>query len=130
MNYYYEPVNLKQWNMFEVVKGPGHVEPFLAVKSMQINDIVVLHVGTQHNRKDSGVYAYGTIVKGPYILDDSPEDYCNGKNTVDVEILEISYEKPFISKEISKDIFTQFRTVHKLDERSVDKLLEVLSLKK
>ncbi len=40
MNYYFEPVNLKQWNMFNNVKNIGHVEPFLAVKSMEIGDLV------------------------------------------------------------------------------------------
>ena len=48
MNIYFEPVNVNQWNMFEKVKDIGHIEPFLATKSMQIGDIVVLHVGQQN----------------------------------------------------------------------------------
>ena len=31
--------------MFKRVPRPGQVEPFLAVKSMQEGDIIVLHVG-------------------------------------------------------------------------------------
>ena len=40
MNYYFEPVNLKKWNMFREVKNIGHIEPMLATKDMKINDIV------------------------------------------------------------------------------------------
>lgn len=119
MNYYFEPVNLKQWNMFKNVNNIGHVEPFLAVKSMEIGDLVFLHVGKQDKTKESGVYAYGEVVKEPYILQDSPQDYCNNKNTVDVKIRYISYNIPLLNHEQSKSIFTQFRTVHKLNDESV-----------
>lgn len=91
MNYYFEPVNLKQWNMFNNIKHIGHIETFLAVKSMAICDLVFLYVGQQDKTKESGVYAYGEIIKEPYVLKDSPRDYCNNKNTVDVRIKYISY---------------------------------------
>ena len=125
MQYFFEPINLIQWNMFEKVKSVGHIEPFLAVKNMQLGDIVLLHVGKQDKSKESGVYAYGTIVKGPYILTNSPEDYCNNKNTVDVKIKYISYGEPLIDTNKSKLIFSQFRRVYKLSIESVDKLLEL-----
>lgn len=125
MKYYFEPVNLKQWNMFKEVKSIGHIEPFLAVKSMEIGDTVLLHVGRQDKTKESGVYAYGTIVKGPYILRDHPQDYCNNKNTVDVRIDYISYGQPLIDSINSKIIFKQFRTVHKLSDESIDSLLQL-----
>lgn len=48
MTFYIEPINLRQWNLFDKVKGPGHVEPFLATRDMQIGDIVMLHVGNQY----------------------------------------------------------------------------------
>jgi len=50
MNIYFEPVNVNQWNMFEKVSGVGHVEPFLAVKSMVEDDLVLLHVGSQNKK--------------------------------------------------------------------------------
>lgn len=34
--------------MFEKVKSIGHIEPFLATKSMKIGDTLLLHVGTQN----------------------------------------------------------------------------------
>ena len=123
---FYEPVNLKQWNMFEKVSGVGHIEPFLATKAMKIGDIILLHVGAQDKQYESGVYAYGTVVKGPYILEDHPEDYCNGKNSVDVSIKKIVYGHPLISHEGFKKYNKQFRTVHKIDECWYDEIMDML----
>ena len=78
-------------------KRPGHVEPFLATRDMQIGDIVMLHVGKQDPAHESGIYAYGTVIYGPYILTDSPDDYCNNKLTVDIRIDRIEYEKPILT---------------------------------
>lgn len=50
MRIYLEPVNLRQWNLFDNVKGSGHVECFLATRDMQLGDIVILHVGKQTPR--------------------------------------------------------------------------------
>lgn len=58
MRFYVEPVNLRQWNLFDKVKGPGHVECFLATRDMQLGDIIILHVGKQDPAHESGVYAY------------------------------------------------------------------------
>lgn len=110
--------------MFEKVKGIGHIEPFLAVKSMELGDLVLLHVGLQDRSKDSGVYAYGEVVREPYILDNRLKDYCNGKNTVDVIIKYISFGAPLLDHDQSKSVFKQFRTVHKLDDESVNLLLQ------
>ena len=57
---------------------------------MQLGDIVILHVGKQDPAHESGVYAYGTVIYGPYILENRPAEYCNNKLTVDVRI-DISY---------------------------------------
>ncbi len=118
MNYFFEPVNLKQWNMFEKVKKAGHIEPFLATKEMNIGDIIILHVGNQDKNKQSGVYAWGVITDAPYILKEHPQDYCNNKLSVNVKIKYISYDKPIIITSEHK-IFKQYRTVHKLDEETV-----------
>ncbi len=112
---YLEPVNLKQWNMFMKVKGPGHLEPFLATKAMTPGDLVLMHVGRQDNRYMSGVYAYGRVVEGPFILKDHPDDYCNGKNTVIVRFDRIVYDRPIISHEVCREFTGQFRTVHMID---------------
>ena len=50
MKIYFEPVNINQWNIFERVTGKGHIEPFLATKSMEEGDLVLLNVGRQNKR--------------------------------------------------------------------------------
>ena len=126
MKYYYEPVNLKQWNMFEKVKSVGHIEPFLATKSMEIGDLVLLHVGAQLKCCPSGIYAVGEIIAGPYILHDSPEDYCNEKLTVDVKIRNITRNIPYIDHEKCKEFITQFRTVHVISAKYYASIQELL----
>lgn len=128
MNFYFEPVNLLQWNMFDKVKSIGHVEPFLATKAMEIGDYVLLHVGAQCKAYTSGIYAVGTIINGPYILQNSPGDYCNGKSTVDVRIDKINYTCPFITHEDCKQFITQYRTVHHIKESTYKKLSSLLYL--
>ena len=124
MNIFYEPVNVNQWNIFEKVNNVGHVEPFLATKAMTVGDILLLHVGQQNKNYKSGVYAIGKIVKGPYILRNHFEDYCNNKNTVDVEIIKINYTEPYISHEECKEFIKQFRTVHLIDEMYYNQILK------
>ena len=127
--FYYEPVNLKQWNMFENVSGVSHVEPFLATSSMEYGDIVLLHVGQQDKRYESGIYAFGTVVEGPFILKDHPDDYCNGKNTVMVRFDKIDYSAPLITHKDCMTFIHQFRTVHKIEPEYYDTIKKMLSLK-
>ena len=114
---YIVPVNLKRWNMLEKVEGPGHVETFLATKSMVTSDLVLLHVGQQDSRYESGVYALGTIVDGPYVIEGRPDDYCNGKLSVMVRIDRISHSAPLISHDDCRTFTGQFRSVHRIDPR-------------
>lgn len=126
MEMFYEPVNLRQWNMFDKVKCIGHIEPFLATKAMSLGDIVFLHVGQQDKNFESGIYAYGVIVKEPYVLEDSPQDYCNNKNTVDVKIVKINYSNPYMPHDECKKYIHQFRTVHKIDKEFYGKFEEIM----
>ncbi len=114
--YYFEPVNTKQWNIFEKVKNIGHIEVFLATKSMVVGDTVLLHVGAQNKKYASGIYAVGTVITSPYILTNSPEDYCNNKLSVDVRIDKMNYSHPYILHEQCKNFINQFRTVHIINE--------------
>ena len=126
---YFEPVNTRQWNMFEKVSGPGHIEPFLATQSMEYGDLVLLHVGQQDKRYESGVYAYGTVVEGPFILKDHPDDYCNGKNTVMVRFDKINYTSPLITHDKCTEFIRQFRTVHRIDPEYYDAIEKILHLR-
>lgn len=126
--YYFEPVNVNLWNMFEKVKNIGHVEPFLATSSMNIGDTMLLHVGSQNKNYESGIYAVGTIVKAPYILENSPQDYCNNKLTVNVRIDKINYSSPYITHEECKAFINQFRTAHKVSEEHYSLIEEWLDV--
>ena len=110
------------------IRGHGgtDVEPFLATQSMNLGDIVLLHVGQQDKNYESGVYAYGTVIDGPFILTDHPDDYCNGKNTVMIKIERIEYSKPFISHDTCKEFSGQFRTVHRIDPCFYDQIMQLL----
>ena len=128
MNIFYEPVNVNQWNIFEKVQKKDHIEPFLATKAMEIGDLLLLHVGSQNPMYQSGIYAYGTVVRGPYILKNSPTDYCNNKNTVDVRIDKLVRGVPLINHDDAKSFIRQFRTVHQIDEKhypDIKKMLEI-----
>lgn len=126
MNYYFEPVNLKKWNMFKKVKNIGHIESMLATSNMKMNDIVFLHVGTQEKTIVSGIYAIGIIVKEPYILRNHPDEYCNNKNTIDLKIIYIDYDKPLINTQ-KYNVFSQYRTVHKLSQVTLEKIRRIIS---
>lgn len=125
MEYYFEPVNLNQWPMFEKVKKLGHIEPFLATKSMSRGDVLLLHVGSQDASTKSGIYAIAEIDTEPFVLTNHPNDYCNGKLSVNAKFVRIDYNNPIINKDDCKKIISQFRTVHKLDADKYD-LIRVL----
>lgn len=129
MNYFYEPVNLTQWNMFEKVTRPCHVEPFLATKSMELGDIVFLHVGAQDRSKEPGIYAVGVVVKEPYIYEGNPDDWCYGRLSADVMIVSMTRGAPYVPHEVAKEFINQFRSVHKLDPYRGEKLLGITDAK-
>ena len=108
MKIFYEPVNLNQWDMFRDV-SEGHVETVLATSAMEIGDTIILHVGTQNREKESGAYAVGRIVDGPYIRRNHPEEYCNNKLSVNIRIEKVSYTSPYITHEE----FTKFHKMYR-----------------
>lgn len=121
--YFFEPVNLLNWNMFDVVKNIGHIESFYAVSTMNFGDIVLFHVGSQVKSVESGIYAVGTIVHGPYRNERQPDGYIDDKLRVDVQITRIQYSMPIISHDETKIFTNQFRGVHKIDT-TFDSIIE------
>lgn len=83
-----------------------------------MGDILLLYVGSQKSGIKSGVYAIAKIVSKVYILRDNPDDYCNNRSTVEAEIIEISYKVPIVYNDKCKQIFKQFRSVHRIKEIS------------
>ena len=115
-NFYYEPVNLFQWDMFKEVEGEGHIEYFLATSNMKIGDYVLLHVGSQKSDVESGVYGVAKILEAPAIYKGNPQDYCHNKLSVKTEV--IIYSKKILMKhEDFKKYINQFRRVHRIDSQ-------------
>lgn len=126
MKYFYEPVNLNMWNLFEKVSGVGHIECFYATNKMNVGDVMFLHVGSQVSKFESGIYAVGEIISKPYILRNSPTDYCNNRNTVDVKIIKYNTNVPFISHIESLKYINQFRSHHMLEQEKGEKLYNLI----
>lgn len=66
--------------------------------------------------------------RGPYILTDSPDDYCNNKRTVDIRIDRIEYEKPILTHEQCMRYTGQYRTVHSIADSFNGNLKMVLGI--
>lgn len=126
MKYFCEPVNLNMWNLFEKVSGVGHIECFYATNKMNVGDVMFLHVGSQVSKFESGIYAVGEIISKPYILRNSPTDYCNNRNTVDVKIIKYSTNVPLISHIESLKYINQFRSHHMLEQEKGEKLYNLI----
>ena len=126
MSIYFEPVDIRHWNLFEYVKEPGHIESFLATKTMHIGDIVLFHVGQQDRNVPSGIYAVGKVQTDPYIKKNVPDERCNNRLTVDVRIDSLSGTKPYITHENCKKYIRQFRTVHQISDEWADELMALL----
>ena len=129
MSIFYSPIDVNKYNIFEKIKGPGVIERFLATNDMELDDILIFHVGKQNANYESGVYAYGKVVKEPYILENHPEDYCNNQNTVDVEVIDISYDKPFIPFNETKEFIEPYQSRHRIGEEFYGFILEKLNYK-
>ena len=127
MNIFFEPVNVNQWDIFSEVKEIGHIEEFVATKSMSVGDIVLLYV-SHHTDKENGVYAFGIITKNPYVyLGDKRNSHCYNKLTVDVEIVRFDFNNPMIAFDDCKTIFKQFRSVHRVSDEKYDAILDKLN---
>lgn len=129
MAIFYSPIDVTKYNIFEKIKEPGIIEHFLATNDMELDDILLFHLGKHDSNYESGVYAYGKVVKEPYILKDHPEDYCNNQNTVDVEIIDIRDDKPFIPLSETKEFIAPYQNRHIISEQYYPFILEKLNFK-
>jgi len=127
--FFFEPVNLNQWNMFEKVSGVGHEEYFLATKSMKKGDYLIPYVGAQKDGVPSGVYALAEIITDPVILNNHEGDYCNEKLSVLTRFIIFSNE-PIISSDVFSSIPGQFRTAHMINPEHYKKLKELFFIEK
>ena len=116
MNYFFEPVNLNMWNLFEKVSDIGHIEVFYATKDMKFGDIMFLHVWSQDSNYISGIYAVGKIISMPFIYMENDAEYCYGKLSVKVEIIKYSRRETLVNYDDCKKYINQFRSHHMLEQ--------------
>lgn len=109
--YFYEPVNVLQWNFFEKVESVGHIEPFFATSQMKVGDILFLHIGAQDRNHESGIYAVAKIINLPYIFKDNPQDKCYNNLSVDAEIIYMSKTEPLIKHNDTIEYIPTYRSV-------------------
>lgn len=128
IHFFYEPVNLNQWPMFEKVSGVGHQEYFLATKKMKQGDYIIPHVGSQVNSVQSGVYGVAKIISNPDILKNHDGDYCNGKLSVLTEFVSFGSECIIKNTDFAKYINNQFRTAHVIDAKHNEELAALFGL--
>lgn len=119
MNYFYEPLDLKTWNIFEETDLDVILK---ATLEMKVGDIVFLYIGNNTKQKKKGIYAIGKIISEPYILN-KDEDYYNNKElVVDIELIKMETEKPLIPFEECKEEIMPYNGVHILDSKIGNKL--------
>lgn len=125
INFFFEPINLNEWNMFKEIKSVGHEEYLLATKSMKVGDYILLHVGQQKSDVNSGVYAIAQIIENPAIYNGNEDEYCNGKLSVKTKIIKYS-NIPLLSHKDCENYITQYRSVHQINSLYNDELYNLL----
>ena len=106
---HYSPVNINQCNIFEIIESYGFIR-IKATTKMSKGDLALLHLGKQNKNYESGVYAYGTIDSDPYILENHPDDICNG------------------TREETKDFIEPLQRPHLIDSQYYNFILGKLNL--
>ncbi|MCL2146334.1 MAG: hypothetical protein FWH52_00880 [Synergistaceae bacterium] len=117
MKYFFEPINLRVWNIFIEICSFSYEESFYATKEMEIGDTVFFYVTKKNNRIPSGIYGNGIITKPPYTID-------NGRYMADVKIKYLRFDEPIIEFDICKRFLTQFRSVHRIDNDIMVELMK------
>ena len=117
--FYIQPVNLKQWMMFEKVKGVGHIEDFYGLRTIKEGDLMLFYVGPQDSRYESGIYAYGTVIERPFYSTINDEN----KWRVIVQFDRIRNDRPIISHQDCLLFTKGFKVVHAIDS-AYDELIE------
>ncbi|HBJ1652004.1 HNH endonuclease [Clostridium botulinum] len=121
MKYFYYPVKLARWNIFDETKGEGDVVDFYATKATNIGDKCFLYVGNNEFERQQGIYAYGIVIEVG-VENKTSKKYCL------IKIEKIQYDKPLINFEECKELIIPFRGKHIIDLDKVEQLLHYLNL--
>ena len=117
MNYFFEPINNIEWNLFEEINDVGFIDTYIGTKSMEMGDYLILYIGDQDPKVNPGVYAVAKIISKPYVFSDVRfiNSHCYNRVSVDARITLLSKTKPLIVKSEMRKIVNQFRSAHKID---------------
>ena len=127
MQIFYSPIDITKCNIFEEIKDLESIFRVKSTKKMKKGDLVLLHLGKQDKNYPSGVYAYGKIVKEPYLLTDEPNDFCNNMDVVDLKILKIN-ESPFMFSEETDKFIQPYQTPHIIDKIYYNEIFNKIDL--
>lgn len=93
---YYISVNIDNWDYFDKVDKVGYVNNFFYVNGMKKGDKAIFHISKNEEKGVHGVYAWGTIVGEPKVVDDK-NNYCYGKKAIDIRFDKFSKDKPLMT---------------------------------
>ena len=65
MAIFYSPIDVNKYNIFEKIKGSGVIERFLATNDMELDDILIFHVGKQNPNYEIKFYSNKEIEELP-----------------------------------------------------------------
>lgn len=125
---YILPLRSKEMPLFEQIQTAGQVVQLPAARDMHLDDVVLLHLGNWHLSQESGIYAYGSVIYGPYILEGHPDHLCNNKNTVDVRVDRIEHDHPIITHEQCKRFTGRYRSIHAICDGFNDSIKALLNI--
>jgi len=118
MKYFFEPINLSDWNIFKKVNTFSYQESFYGTKEMKIGDMLFLYVTSGNKEISSGIYGNGIIISEP---DDNNSEQ---RIRVNVRIKYIRFDEPILKYDICKQYIKQFRSVHRIDETIMSGLMK------
>lgn len=115
MKYFYYPVNLVRWNIFNKTDGIGDIVDFYATDATSMGDFIIFYVGRNSYERQPGIYAYGIVVDIG-IENGTNKKYCYIKLTT------IQYNKPLIDFKICKQLIAPYNSNHIIQGEKLDKL--------
>ncbi|WP_252225755.1 HNH endonuclease [Clostridium sp. ZBS2] len=114
MNYFYYPVKLKRWNIFDKTDGLGDIVDFYATGATNIGDFIIFYVGKNIYERQPGIYAYGIVIDVGIEIETNKK-YCYIKLTT------IQYDYPLIDFERCKQLIIPYNSNHIIkDEKLVE----------
>jgi len=118
MKYFFEPIVLSDWYMFNEVCSFCQEVSFYATEEMQIGDMLFFYIAKKNSKIPAGIYGNGIIISNPN------KDNVETRLRVNVRIKYIRFDEPIINYDICKKYIRQFRDVHKIEDSIIIELMK------